>query len=339
MIELDGSSGEGGGQILRTALTLSMITGESFVIANIRANRSKPGMMRQHLVAVEAAAAACHAEVHGAEVGSQRLAFAPGAIRGGEFSFAIGTAGSCTLVLQTLLPALLRAPQASTVRGTGGTHNSMAPPAQFLQRAYARVLAGMGAVVGIELKRYGFYPAGGGEIVASVTPCARLAQIELLARGELVAGYAESLVAAVPAGVARRELELVGRTMGWDASQLRTIDLPADQGPGNALLITLEHELVTEVFCGFGEKNIRADMVAQTALTEARRYVASGGALGEHLADQVMVPMALAGGGAFSTSLVSEHTRTNARVIEKFLPVAFAFRQQGDAHVCSVAAR
>ncbi|GAB3469963.1 RNA 3'-terminal phosphate cyclase [Massilia terrae] len=338
MIELNGAAGEGGGQILRSALTLSVLTGQAFRIRDIRANRSKPGLMRQHLVAVQAAAEVCGAQAEGAHVGSLQLSFSPGAIRGGDYRFAIGTAGSCTLVLQTLVPALLFADRPSTVRVAGGTHNPMAPPAQFLQRAYARALADMGAAVGFELHRFGFYPAGGGAITAMVQPCGVLRPFEWMARGARVAAYAESFVAGISANVARRELDSVGAAMGWEGSQLRERGLPGEQGPGNALLITLEHEHVTEVFTAIGEKSIPSDAVARAVVKDVRRYLASEGAVGEHLADQLMLPMALAGGGRYTTASISLHARTNAQVIERFLPVRFEFGEQGGVHTCLVEA-
>ncbi len=336
MIELDGATGEGGGQILRTALSLSMITGQPFRITNIRANRSRPGLMRQHLVAVQAAAQVCSAAIGEASVGSQVLQFVPGKIRGGDYKFAIGTAGSCTLVLQTLLPALLFAEMPSVIQISGGTHNPMAPPAQFLQRAYGRVLAEMGAVVDIQLNRFGFYPAGGGELIARNAPCKQLQPIELLSPGERVAAYAESFVAGIPASVAQRELECIGRSMGWDDTQLLVRGLPADQGPGNALLVTLEHRHVTEVFCAFGEKRVRAEAVAKNVIGQVRDYLASGAAVGEHLADQVMLPMALAGGGRFTTNCVSKHAVTNAAVIARFLPVDIRFDESGGIGTCVI---
>lgn len=336
MIELDGATGEGGGQVLRTALTLSMITGEPFRITNIRANRPKPGLMRQHLVAVQAAAEVCGADIGEVSVGAQTLEFSPGKIKGGEYTLSIGTAGSCTLVLQTLLPALLYADQPSVVHISGGTHNPMAPPAQFLQRAYGRILKDMGANVDIELKRFGFYPAGGGEIIAKVEPCASLRSIELMERGERLATYAESFVAGVPAHVARRELECVGSSMGWDESQLQVRGLPSDQGPGNALLITLDHEHVTEMFCAFGEKAVRAEAVAKQAVRETRDYVRSGAAVGEHLADQIMLPMALTGGGQFTLTNVSKHAQTNATVIGKFLTVDIDFELGAEYCSCII---
>lgn len=336
MIELDGSLGEGGGQILRTSLSLSMITGQPFRLVNIRAGRSKPGLLRQHLVAVQSAAVISTAQVSGAELGATMLEFTPSVIRGGSHQFAIGSAGSCTLVLQTLIPALLYASQPSTISITGGTHNSMAPPAQFLQHAYGRVLADMGVEMSLELKRYGFYPAGGGEIITHVNPCAQLKQVSLTERGERRQGNAESFIAGVPADVAKRELEFVGQGMGWDASQLQIRGLSHDQGPGNVLLLKLEHEHVTEIFCGFGEKTVRAETVARNVVHDVRDYIASGAAIGEHLADQLLLPFALAGGGQFTCNKVSQHTRTNADVIARFLPVNVEFDQQDKRYLCTI---
>ena len=336
MIELDGATGEGGGQILRSALTLSMITGQPFRITNIRGNRPKPGLMRQHLVAVRAAAQVCGAEINDLEIGARTLEFVPDAIRGGNYEFAIGTAGSCTLVLQTLLPALLYADAPSQIVIKGGTHNPMAPPAQFLQRAYLPLLAKMGASIELQLQRFGFNPAGGGEIRAQVRPCAQLQTLDLIERGNRINGYAESFFAGLPASIAQRELDCAGRAMGWNDGQLLMRGLPDDQGPGNALVLTLEHEHVTEVFCALGEKSITAEAVAKRAVKEAREYIASGAAVGEHLADQIMLPMALAGGGRFTTNSVSLHARTNAEVIAKFLPVRVEFRDVDSISICTI---
>lgn len=336
MIELDGATGEGGGQILRSALALSMITGQPFRITNIRANRPKPGLMRQHLVAVQAAAQVSGARVSGAELGSSELHFAPGPVEGGDYHFAIGSAGSCTLVLQTVMPALLYARQPSTIRITGGTHNTMAPPVQFLQQAFLPLLARMGADVGIELKRYGFYPAGGGELVAAVRPCAQLRQLALMERGSYIGGRADALVAGIAPSVGIRELGCIGDALGWGAEQLHLHRLPAEQGPGNAVLITLEYEHVTEVCAGFSAKAVRAEAVAQEAIAQAQAYIKSDGAAGEHLADQLLLPMALAGGGSFTATAISTHTETNAELIAKFLPVDIYFERGEGRHLCVV---
>lgn len=336
MIELDGAAGEGGGQILRTALSLSMITGQPFRITNIRAGRARPGLLRQHLVAVQAAARICDADVADVAVGAQTLVFVPGAIRSGHYAFAIGTAGSSTLVLQTVLPALLFAGQPSSVTVSGGTHNAMAPPSHFLERAYGRMLKAMGAEIEFRLQRFGFYPAGGGELVATVQPCAGLLPLHLPERGARVHGYAESFVAGVSETVARRELECIGLGMGWGEAQLVPHRLPAEVGPGNVVLLTLEHEHATEVFAGFGEKMVRAETVARHTLDRARRYLVSGAAVSEYLADQLMLPMALAGAGSFTTDVLSSHAHTNAAVIARFLPVRFEIEAQGARHLVRV---
>jgi RNA 3'-terminal phosphate cyclase (ATP) len=337
MIELDGAAGEGGGQILRSALTLAMITGQPFRIRNIRANRAKPGLMRQHLVAVQAALQVCGGEAAGAALGSQDLTFIPGPVKGGDYAFAIGTAGSCTLVLQTVLPALLKADQPSTLRLAGGTHNPMAPPVQFLQRAWCPRLAEMGAHIDIHLERFGFYPAGGGVVEASVEPCAELRPHTWMTRGEYRAAYAEAFVAGLPERVALRELECVGRAMNWGEDQLFVRILPTDQGPGNALMLTLDYDHATEVFTAFGEKSVSAERVAHQAVQRARQYLESEAAFGEYLADQMMLPLALAGGGGFTLDEVSMHARTNAQVIETFSPVRFRFGRQNGVDSCTVA--
>ena len=338
MIEIDGSLGEGGGQVLRSALTLSMVTGQPFRITQIRARRAKPGLMRQHLVAVQAAAAISAAHAEGAEVGSQDLLFVPGSVTGGEYNFAIGTAGSCTLVLQTILPALLFAKTASTVRISGGTHNPMAPPAPFIARAYCTMLRKMGAAVEFDVERVGFYPAGGGVLVARIEPCAALAPVFIHERGKRIAAYAESVIAGVPVDVAQRELACVATGLGWDEGNLRTVQLPANQGPGNVLLATLEHAYVTVVFAAFGEKSVTSENVAKSLVGRVRRYLASGAAVDEYLADQLMVPLALAGGGAFTLDKLSRHARTNAAIIARFLPVTFDFTETGACTTCTLTA-
>jgi RNA 3'-terminal phosphate cyclase (ATP) len=293
--------------------------------------------MRQHLVAVQAARQVCGGEATGAALGSQDLTFVPGPVRGGDYEFAIGTAGSCTLVLQTVLPALLKADKPSTLRIAGGTHNPMAPPVQFLQRAWCPRLAEMGARIDIRLERFGFYPAGGGVVQARVEPCAALRPRTWMTRGERRAAYAEAFVAGVPVRVAQRELECVGRVMNWGEDQLRVCGLPADQGPGNALMLTLDYEHATEVFTAFGEKSVTSEQVAGQVVQRARQYLMSRAAFAEYLADQMMLPLALAGGGGFTMDEVSMHARTNAQVIETFLSVRFTFNKWDDVDSCVVA--
>ena len=328
MIELDGA--HGGGQLLRSALTLSLCTGIGFTLQNIRAQRSRPGLMRQHLTAVTASAAVGQARVHGAELGAATLRFEPGAIAAGDYRFATGTAGSTTLVLQTVLPALWRADSPSTLRLEGGTHNPMAPSADFLADTYLPVLRAMGVEAELSLTSYGFYPAGGGALQARVQPCAQLRPVELSSRGALVGVEGIAVLSALSSSIGQRELGVLGRRLGLaeDALHLRSVR-PA-VGPGNAVLVRVRHADHTEVFSGFGERGLPAETVAARVADEAQAYLASAAFAGEHLADQLLLPMALAGGGSFTTVAVSDHLVSNARLIEKFLPVDIDWTQQAE---------
>ena len=333
MLQLDGSMGEGGGQVLRTALGLSLVTNQPFAIEHIRAARKKPGLQRQHLTAVLAAAEVGDASTEGAELGSQRLVFKPRGIRAGDYRFAIATAGSTTLVLQTVLPALLAADAPSTVHLVGGTHNPMAPPVDFLQHAFAPVLHCMGAALAIELTRHGFYPAGGGEWQASVAPAA-WHPLELLRRNTQGAPRARIVIAHIPHHVAEREArELRARlSLPTDAIVIEEVD---SHGPGNAVMLALPFGNVTEVITGLGERGRSAEAVAGAVADEALALLQGEAPVGEHLADQLLIPLAL-GGGAFRTVAPSLHTRTNAEVIERFLPVRFDLREDGGAWRVSV---
>jgi len=321
-VTIDGSQGEGGGQILRTSLALSLISGQPLRIQNIRARRKRPGLLRQHLTAVRAAAEVGQGSgLEGAEFHSTELTFRPGQVRAGEFQFAIGSAGSTTLVLQTVLPPLLTAPGPSRVTVEGGTHNPMAPPFEFLALAFLPLLGRMGARVEISLERHGFYPAGGGRVRLEVSPPASggLQPIDLFERGEPVRRRARAVVANLPRTVGEREVQQVQRRLGWSDDELQ-VDEVASDGPGNALFLEVQCEHLTEVFTGFGEKGVRSERVADQAVWSLRRYLEAGVPVDEHLADQLLLPLALAGGGAFCTRPPSEHTRTNAAVIHAFLP-------------------
>ncbi len=318
VIELDGAIG--GGQVLRSGLSLSMVTGQTLQIKNIRAKRSRPGLMRQHLTAVLAAAQVCGAKVQGAELGSQSLLFEPGPIQGGEYRFAIGTAGSCTLVLQTLLPALLRAPTASHVTISGGTHNPLAPPVDFLQRAWLPLLRRMGARIELNLNRHGFVPAGGGEIEVFIQP-SQLLPLQLVQRGKLLEKRATTLNAGLPAQVSAREFKRIRQRLGFTEAQCFPVEIDPQQGPGNVLMLEYVHAHVTEVFSAFGMATVRAETVADAAIDPVMEWQDTDTAVGEHLADQLLLPMALAGGGRFTTPHMSEHLHSNMTVIQRFLPV------------------
>jgi RNA 3'-terminal phosphate cyclase (ATP) len=337
-IHLDGATGEGGGQILRTALALSMCTGRPFVMENIRARRAKPGLMRQHLACVQSAASVCGAQVQGDQLQSTTLSFEPGSVRAGEYEFNIATAGSCTLVLQTVLPALMLADGPSTVQLGGGTHNPMAPPYPFIAHCFAPLLRRLGVALELELLRPGFYPAGGGRIVARIVPAAAAAlePVDIVERGAAQVPYAECLSPALPRTVAQRELAALGAALGWAGEQLRNLRSGHGEGPGNALMATLAHAQVTELLTSFGEKGVPAEQVAATLAAEVKAYQASDGALGEHLADQWMLPLALAVArhrrpAVFTCTKVSGHARTQIDTVEAFLPVRFAVAEQGSA--------
>src|SRR5437016_1414247 len=185
MISIDGSEGEGGGQILRTSLALSLVTGQPFRMDRIRAKRQKPGLLRQHLTAVEAAKAVGCAEVMGAAMNSQTLEFRPAVVTPGNYRFAVGTAGSATLVLQTVLPSLLTASSTSTLTLEGGTHNPLAPPFDFLARSFMPLIQRMGPSVELELRRPGFFPDGGGRFHVRIEPVKKLPRLVLLDRGAI----------------------------------------------------------------------------------------------------------------------------------------------------------
>lgn len=353
MIELDGSLGEGGGQILRTALALSLITGQGFRIDNIRAKRPKPGLMRQHLACVQAAVAvgggvdstkALNGTGQVPQIGDTSLTFTPDEICAGDYEFAIGSAGSCMLVLQTVLWPLVMAKGAKSASNLilrGGTHNPMAPSLSFLEQL-APYFSGSGApVFEVNLRRHGFYPAGGGEVLVKITPPGQgLAAINLMQRGALLEAYAECLHAGLPRGVAERELAVLQKALNFSDEQLRNRALRTNEGPGNALLVVLRYEHITELFASYGNKGVSAEQVAESLLREVKAYQAHSAPVGPHLADQLMIPMALAAlqghkSQYFATEL-TEHTRTNAQVIEKFLPIEFVMQERDGGVLVSV---
>jgi len=321
MITIDGSSGEGGGQILRTSLALSLVTGKPFRMERIRARRPKPGLRRQHLTAVRAAAEIGQAEVEGAELGSRELVFVPTAVRPGEYHFDVGTAGSTTLVLQTVLPALMIAGGPSQIRLEGGTHNIYAPPVDFLEKAFLPILARIGPIVEVTLERAGFYPAGGGSIRVSVQPQPRMRRVDLVERGRILRRAACGVVSRLPMHIAEREVDVVRRRMSWPAESVSTRQVDSS-GPGNVVTIEIHSEHVSEVFTGFGERGVPAEKVAAGAVREARRYLKAGVPVGEHLADQLLIPIALAAGGSFRTLALTSHTTTNIHTLGRFLDVA-----------------
>lgn len=330
MIVIDGSEGEGGGQVLRNAVALSLLTGLPFRIFNIRGRRSKPGLMRQHVTAIEAAAAISGSACEGVHVGSAQIEFRPGRVRGGSYRFAVGTAGSTGLVLQTVLVPLLLAEAPSTLVLEGGTHNMAAPPYDFIAAAFLPLVNRMGPRVAARLLRHGFYPAGGGAIEVDIEPCAALQPIELLERGALLEVEARAIVSGLAASIADRELEIVRARLGWPEPALQHVRLPEQHGPGNILLLRARFEQVTEIVSGFGQLGVTAGHVADRAAGRMAGYLASTAAVGPYLADQLLLPLAVAGGGRFTTVKPSQHALTAAEVIGRFLERSVRFQPQAD---------
>lgn len=334
MLTIDGSQGEGGGQIFRSALALSLVSGSPFRIERIRAGRAKPGLMRQHLTALEAAAAVGEASIDGAAIGSREVVFRPGRVRAGTYRFAVGTAGSAGLVLQTVLLPLATVGHPSTLTLEGGTHNPHAPPFEFLADAFLPLIRRMGARVEARLERAGFYPAGGGRMAIEIGPARALTPLEIPTRGATLRRRARALVSRLPRQIGDRELAVVRARLGWAADELEVVALGEGMaGPGNVLLLEIESAHIAEVFTGFGEVGVRAEAVAEQAVQEARRYLAADVPVGAYLADQLLLPLALAGGGRFRTVSLTRHATTNIEVIRQFLGVSIEVAPVGDTAV------
>jgi RNA 3'-terminal phosphate cyclase (ATP) len=325
--------GEGGGQILRSSLALSALTGQPVTLENIRAARRKPGLMRQHLTAVRAAAEVCGAQLSGDELGGRRLIFRPGRVEAGDYRFSIGTAGSTTLVLQTVLPPLLRANGDSTVVVEGGTHNSKAPPFEFLDTTFGGVLRAMGADVEFTLGRHGFYPAGGGSITARIRGRRPLWPLALTDTRDVESISARALLAGVPQHVGLRELATLREKLTISGESAQRV--PSD-GPGNVVMATVRRPDVSTVFTAYGERGVRAERVAEQVVSQVRRYLTAQVPVGEFLADQLLLPCFIAGGGEFRTRAPSLHTTTNADVLQQFTDARVRFHPDGDTTVVSL---
>ena len=323
IIEIDGRFGEGGGQILRSALTLAMLTGKGFDISHIRGKRPKPGLMRQHLTCVQAAQTICNGYVEGAELGSTRLRFVPGKVQAGDYCFDVGSAGSTTLVFQTIALPLLQADATSTVEFRGGTHNPMAPPLTYLKRSFLPLLRDMGAQIELKVHRWGFMPVGGGHWQALFKPSS-LNKIERLQRGELKNSRLTAYEVGLPNRVAERELEVYRQLSPVNIDEAR-VRQPTSSSPGNLLAIDLQFEHLRICLTELGRPRLSAEKVAQNLLRQMQHYLQSEAVLDEYLADQLMLPIMLAGGGQFRCHELSLHGETNRQIIARFSAMEIAF--------------
>lgn len=331
MITIDGSQGEGGGQIFRTALSLAMCLGKPVHIKNIRSKRRKPGLMRQHLACLNAAKAISQADVVGGDLLSTEVVFTPKPIVAGEYTFSVGGAGSTSLIFQTVLMPLLLANAESTLTFEGGTHNPLAPSFDFIDKSFLAVLRSLGYNIQTQINRYGFNPAGGGHWQAWIKPLetsVKARALVLCDKGVLQNQHAFALSSMVPAAVGERELEKIKKKGGWNDSQL-TASFVDSVGPGNIVSLRIQYENVTAIFEALGEKQISAERVAGRAIQAFSEYESGKAPVCEYLADQLLLPLLLGAGGEFVTAKASQHLLTNIAVISLVAGVDIKIVQEG----------
>jgi RNA 3'-terminal phosphate cyclase (ATP) len=321
LLEIDGSFGEGGGQILRTSLSLSLLTGRGFHLRHIRARRPKPGLQPQHRMSVRAAAAIGQAQLRGDSLGSTDLTFEPGPVQPGKYRFDIGTAGATGLVLHTLyLPLMFGTTAPSELILTGGTHVSTSPCFHFLDVTWRAYLQKLGLHLRLEMKRPGFYPRGGGEVHVFLQPTAEIKPLHLVERGPVkVTGF--SAVAGLPDQIARRQARRLTYRLGQNDLRVSIEEETWEGGPGTVLAAILDTTPPTLIFA-LGERGKPAERVADDVVDEVLEYVAAGEqhAVDPHSADQIVLPLALANGSSeFTVSKVTLHLHTNIAVIRQFL--------------------
>lgn len=328
MIELDGAHGEGGGQLVRTAVALSAIAGAPLKLVNVRAGRDKPGLAPQHLAAVRAVASLCGAECAGLELRSQAFSFAPGKLHGGEYRFDVGTAGSVTLVLQAVLPVLACASARSRVTVTGGTDLRAAPPIDYLKNVLLPLLARMGLAIECRAHRRGYFPRGGGEVEVAVAP-SRLRALVL--PGAAAPGEVQGLahVANLPAHIAERMRASAHAQLGTVRSRIETTVLGGEEaiGQGGAIVLWARMDETVLGAARVAQRGVRAETLGAEAGAEIAADLAAGAALDRHAADQLLVYFALARGGSFTTRTLTSHARTSMWLIEQLLPVRFEISQ------------
>jgi len=322
LVEIDGSKGEGGGQILRSALALSILTQRPFKLVNIRANRSKPGLQAQHLMSVRAASTICNGNYKGGSIGSAILYFEPGKVKAGTYHFNIGTAGSTSLVLQTIyLPLALKCDLKSEIIISGGTHNQHAPCYHFLETTWAAYLARLGIKVELEMIRPGFYPRGGGEIRSIIHPCAQVYGLTLTNKIELSTAGGFSAYAGVPESVARRQgRRLSGRLKTKGIESHIPIEEWQAANPGTVAAVIFRQAPVPALFFALGERGKPAEAVADEAATEAIAFQETNCPVDLHSADQLLLPTVFSPSASeYRTAEITRHLTTNVETVRKFL--------------------
>ena len=315
MIEIDGAYGEGGGQVLRTTLTLAMLNNTPVKIKNIRAKRPKPGLMRQHLACVKASQEISSASVQGAYLGSTELVFIPNEITAGNYEFDIGSAGSTTLVFQTILLPLLSAKSASKVRFKGGTHNPMAPSLTCIKYGFIPLIRKMGGDVELEVAQWGYAPIGGGDWSCKVQPSS-LSALFLTKQGPMIDSRVRCYLSNIKPSVAERELAAYKKSC---KTSIEVLDQKFSKAVSTGNL--LSHKLMFEEFqtcmSMLGRQGLSAEAVAKKLAGQVNEYIDSGCALNSYLADQMMLPLIVAGAGEYTTPEITQHAATNIWTIKK----------------------
>jgi RNA 3'-phosphate cyclase len=336
MILIDGSQGEGGGQILRTALSLSTVLNRPIIIENIRANRSKPGLRPQHLTAVKALQQICDAKVEGLDIGSRRIIFHPGKIKPGDYGFDVGTAGSVTLIAQTLLLPLALASGPSRIVLRGGTHVPWSPPFHYLSEVFLPAAVRMGLQTDSRLKKWGWYPKGGGEVELTIQPAAGLAPLVLDRLWEPEEVQVRCATSNLPGHIREREKARIQELL-----QMRKMEAFYDLeegtaiGQGNLVFIAARKGPAAAGFSALGAKGKPAERVAEEVARAFFSFLDSGAAVDEHLGDQLLPYLALASGrSVLLVQGLSSHLRTNLWVVNQFLPGRLVFTEEkGSARV------
>lgn len=326
MVIIEGATGEGGGQIVRTSLALSLLTGRSMRIVNIRANRSSPGLKAQHLTAVRAAAEISNARVKGDRLGSQEIHFTPGEVQGGNYQFRIQTAGSACLVLQTIFIPLARANRSSRIEIEGGTHVPWSPCYHYLDWQWLPYLRKIGYAGDIELEKAGYFPRGGGKLRAVIHPAQGEIPLEVIERGQLNQISGLSLVSNLPVQIAHRQRDRLVGLLGsrFPLNDIRINQLPA-VGKGTMIFLKLEFEHSQACFFFLGEKGKRAETVAEEAAQEVLDFMQTAGVMDRYLTDQLLLPLCLTGKkSVLRVPRISSHLVTNAEIIQQFLDCSIA---------------
>lgn len=322
MIDIDGAMGEGGGQVLRSCLSLSLVTGQAFEISNIRLGRKKPGLRAQHLASVEIAASVGRAIVEGAELNSTSLLFSPKSIKPGNYSCDIGTAGSTSLVLQTVCLPLSLSSIPSTLNISGGTHAPLAPSFDFLKQHWAYYLKILGFRISLDLEKAGFFPQGGGKIRATIKPLKSVAALNLMERGSLKQIRGLSAIANLDRRIAERQRDQVIRQLGqrYPINDIRIVHLPSKY-KGTTLCLVCEFEHSQCCYFSLGALGKPAEKVADEVCEQIEFLLSSEATLDEYLSDQLLLPLTFAKSqSTYSTAMVTSHMLTNAEVIQSFLP-------------------